>query len=82
MRPLRLEPFTFVVALVMIFGISPITTCFGQAFTPQNPNFDWSALVAISGGLILILSLALGTALDKRSHARTEGPEPTPRHTS
>ena len=67
MKPLKLEPFSFVAGLVLIFAISPISTSLGQVFTPENPNLAWWDLVALSGGLLLLLSLGLGTALAKRA---------------
>jgi hypothetical protein len=70
MKPLRLEPFTFIAGLVLIFGISPIATYLGQAFTPGDANVAWWIPVAISGGLMLLLSLGLGTALSKGSQVQ------------
>jgi hypothetical protein len=67
MKPLRLEPFTFVLGLTLIFGIAPISTYLGQALTPQNPNFAWWIPVSIAGGVIILVSLVLGTALSKES---------------
>jgi hypothetical protein len=76
MRPLRLEPFTFVVGLVLIIGNSPIGSSLRAAFTPLNPNFDWESLVALSGGLLLLLSLALGTVRSTGSRSPTPGTAP------
>jgi hypothetical protein len=66
MKPLRLEPFTFVTGLVIIFGDVPISNYLRSAFIPQNPNLDWGGVTAISGGLVILLSLVLGTFLSGR----------------
>lgn len=63
---------------MLIFGISPISGALAQAFTPQNPNFAWWITVALSGGLLLLLSLVLGTVLAKRSRSETTDVDVSP----
>lgn len=67
MKPLRLEPITFVLGLVLIFGIGPITSYLGAALTPQDPNFAWWIPVSLTGGGVILVSLVLGTALSRKS---------------
>jgi len=67
MKLLRVEPFTFVASLVLIFGISPISTALGQAFSSPGSSPAWWIPVALSSGLLLLLSLGLGTAFAKQS---------------
>lgn len=80
MRTFRLEPITFVAGLVLVFGNGPIGSSLRAAFTPLNPYAEWETLVAILGGLVLLLSLALGTARSTPTRADAGDPTPAPRH--
>ena len=80
MRPLRLEPITFVAGLVLVIGNGPIGSSLRAAFTPSNPSIEWESLVALLGGVLLLLSLALGTVLSSDTRSHTADPTPAPRH--
>jgi hypothetical protein len=67
MRPLRLEPASFVAGLVLLFGYLLITG-YLSSYQPYGPGVtvNWGAILAFSAGFVLLLSLALGTALARR----------------